>query len=173
MNKVSLILLLFAVITGCKNEAKNTDKASATTPVLAPKTIELCYQFTRNRDTTTCQLMVNEAGDFTGYYSTTIYEKDGRFGLLTGKTNINQDTLVADFKYAQEGEISTEELVFVKSPSKLTHLESTVFDKNGVPVMSDRKKLKAGDVLLQVDCPKVQAAINHIKEKETFLNSKK
>jgi hypothetical protein len=173
MSKTSVILLFFAVIAGCKNEVKNTDKAPVATPVLTPKTTELCYQFTRNRDTTTCQLTVNDAGDFTGYYSTTIYEKDGRFGLLTGKTNFGKDTLVADFKYSQEGEISTEELVFVKSPSGLTNLESTVFDKNGVPVMSDRKKLKAGDALLQLDCGKVKAAINYIKEKESFLNTKK
>ena len=173
MNKISLILMLSAVITGCKNETKNTAKAPVATPVLTPKTTELCYQFTHNRDTTICQLTVNETGDFRGYYSTTIYEKDGRFGLLTGKTNFGKDTLVADFKYVQEGEIATEELIFVKSPSKLTHLESSVFDKNGNAVMSDRKKLKAGDALQQVDCAKVKAAVNYIKEKEPFLNTKK
>ena len=165
--------MLLAVITGCKNETKSADKAPVASPVSTPKTTELCYQFIRNRDTSTCQLTVNDTGDFTGYYSTTIYEKDGRFGLLTGKTNFGKDTLVADFKYVQEGEIATEEVIFIKSPSKLTKLESTVFDKNGNPVMSDRKKLKAGDALLQVDCTKIKAAVDYIKEDESFLNSKK
>jgi hypothetical protein len=173
MNKIGLVLMLLVAITGCKNETKSADKAPLATPVSTPKTTELCYQFTRNRDTTTCQLTVNDTGDFTGYYSSTIYEKDGRFGLLKGKTNFGKDTLVADFKYVQEGQIATEEVIFVKSPSKLTNLESTVFDKNGNPVMSDRKKLKAGDALLQVDCAKVKAVVDYIMEKETFMNSKK
>ena len=160
-----------------QSEPKSPEKApltpSTAPPILISEISEFCYQFTKNGDTTSCQLTVNDAGDFNGYYGWIPSEKDSRLGILTGKNNFGNDTLVANFKYIQEGEVSTETLLFVKSGDKLINLVSTVFDKNGNMVMTNKKKLKAGDTLSKVDCAKLKSIVSYIKEDEKHIREAK
>lgn len=131
-----------------------------------PETATFCYQYTHNGDTTSCQLTVAENGDFSGYYAVLISEKDGRVGILKGKTPFGKDTLIADFKYSQEGEVATEPLMFVKKGDKLVNLVSEVFDKKGNMVLTDKKKLRAGDALGTVNCTKLKGIIQYIQEEK-------
>jgi hypothetical protein len=179
MKKVLISLALLAALIGCKNESKSptTPPSTQAPTIVSPQPplemTEFCYQFTKNGDTISCQIAVNDAGDFNGYYAWMPSEKDGRLGLLTGKNTFGNDTLVANFKYIQEGEVSTEEMVFVKLGDKLINLESTIFDKNGNMVMTNRKKLKAGDTLLKVDCAKLKNIVTYIKEDEKHIREAK
>lgn len=123
---------------------------------------ELCYQFTMNGDTTNCQISMAENGDFSGFYAWIPSGKDGTFGILKGK--MNGDTLTANYKYIQEGQTTTEPIIFVKQGDKLINLVSNEFDNDGRMILTNRKKLTAGDVLNKVDCAKLESTINYIKE---------
>lgn len=125
-----------------------------------------CYQYKKDGETMSCQLSVNEKGDFTGYYAWYIEEKDGTQGVLKGKNSFKSDTLLMTHKYIQEGELATEPLVFVKKGDNLIQLESTEVDKNGKMVFSNKKKLKLGNILTKVDCAKLKAAIQPIQAME-------
>lgn len=178
MKKTFLTLVVLAAFISCKNETKSPVMTTPTPPTIAEPILpieisEFCYQFTKNGDTTACQITVNDAGDFNGYYGWMPSEKDSRLGILTGKNTFGNDTLVANFKYIQEGQVSTEELLFVKSGDKLINLESTVFDKNGNMVMTNRKKLKAGDTLMKVDCAMLKNIVAYIKEDEKHIREAK
>jgi hypothetical protein len=136
---------------------------------MAATTDENCYQHTMNGDTTSCQLTLSQNGEFTGYYYSAISEKDGSAGILKGKQIAGSDTLLADFKYYQEGMISTEQLMFVKKGDKIFHLESDSFDKEGRMIFSNRKELKVVETLVKVDCDKLKNIIQYIQADEKDL----
>lgn len=130
--------------------------------------METCYLLTMNSDTTSCRLLLAANGDISGFYSESIYEKDGSFGIIRGKYNGN-DTISVDFKYMQEGTISTIPLIFVIKDNKLINLVSKDFDNEGRMILSIRKKLKAGNALNKVDCAQLNGIIKYItEEKLTF-----
>jgi hypothetical protein len=126
---------------------------------------ETCYLLTMNKDTTSCRLSVAANGDVTGFYSVSIYEKDGSFGIIKGKL-IGSDTLLVDFRYMQEGTVSTEPLMFVSKENKLINLISDDFDNDGRMILINRKKLKAGETLSVVDCEKIDGIVKYIKEEK-------
>jgi hypothetical protein len=128
----------------------------------ANQTGDFCYQFVMNGDTTSCQITMNENNEFKGFYAWKPDGKDGTFGILTGKQS--NDTLVANYKYMQEGQTSTEPLLFVKQGEMLINLVSDEFDNDGRMILTNRKKLKAGDTLKKVDCAKLDGIIKYIKE---------
>ncbi len=127
--------------------------------------METCYLMTMNKDTTSCKLSVAANGDISGFYSVSIYEKDGSFGIIKGKL-IGSDTVSVDFKYMQEGTVSTEPLMFVLKDNKLINMVSDEFDNDGRMIMSNHKKLKAGETLIAVDCEKIGGIVKYIKEEK-------
>ena len=127
--------------------------------------METCYLLTMNKDTTSCRLSVAANGDISGFYSVSIYEKDGSFGIIKGKL-IGSDTLLVDFKYMQEGTVSTEPLMFVSKENKLINLVSDDFDNEGRMILTNRKKLKAGESLSVIDCEKIDGIVKYIKEEK-------
>jgi hypothetical protein len=141
--------------------------AAPTTNVPAITTNQsYCYQYKQGGETMSCQLSVNEKGDFTGYYAWYIEEKDGTQGILKSKNSFKSDTIFTDHKYIQEGEWATEPLVFIKKGDNLIYLESTEVDKNGKMVFSNKKKLKLGNILKKIDCVKLKADIQPIQAME-------
>ena len=127
--------------------------------------VEMCYLLTMNKDTTSCKLSVAPSGDVTGFYSVSIYEKDGSFGIIKGKL-MGEDTVSVDFKYIQEGTVSTEPLIFLLEENKLINLVSDDFDNDGRMVLTNRKKLKIGETLSVVDCEKIAGIVKYIKEEK-------
>jgi hypothetical protein len=129
-----------------------------------------CYELDSEGEHTLCQLFTAANGEFSGYYSWFIDGKDGTEGVLKGK-NVNSDTLVATHTYIQEGELSSEELIFLKKGDNLIRLTSGVYDKNGREVLKNRKTLKAGSKLVKVNCAKVSGRLKRIQtlEKEAYF----
>ncbi len=140
----------------------NDPMATATT-----ETGENCYQFVMNGDTTSCQMSITETGEVTGFYAWQPDGKDGAFGILKGK--MSGDTLSANYKYMQEGQTTTEPILFVRQGEMLINLVSEAFDKEGRMILKDRKKLKAGDALNKVDCVKLKVIVQYIKEVKLIL----
>jgi hypothetical protein len=130
-------------------------------PLAGP--METCYLLTMNKDTTFCKLSMAANGDISGFYSVSIYEKDGSFGIIKGKM-IGSDTVSVDFKYMQEGTVSTEPHLFVLKENKLINLVSDSFDNEGRMILSNHKKLKIGETLSVVDCEKTDGIVKYIKE---------
>ncbi len=127
--------------------------------------METCYLLAMNKDSTSCKLSVAANGDITGFYSVSIYEKDGQFGIIKGKL-MGSDTVSLSFKYMQEGTVSTEQLIFVSKENKLINLVSDEFDNEGRMILSNPKKLKAGETLTAVDCEKIDGIVKYIKEEK-------
>jgi hypothetical protein len=138
---------------------------------IAQTTPTFCYQFNHQGEHTSCQIMSAANGEFNGYYSWYIEEKDGTEGILRGKNSFFGDTLIMEHKYIQEGETATEELMFLKKGDNLTQLISDDFDKEGRMILKNRKKLKVGNTLLKADCAKVEKTIKSAKdmEKEAYF----
>jgi hypothetical protein len=130
--------------------------------------METCYLLTMNKDTTSCKLSVAANGNISGFYSVSIHEKDGSFGIIKGKL-IGSDTVSVDFKYMQEGTVSTEPLMFVLKDNKLINLVSDEFDNEGRMIMSNHKKLKVGETLIAVDCEKIDGIVKYIKEEKLIF----
>ena len=124
------------------------------TKKMAETTSTFCYQFDNQGVHIKCQILRAANGEFTGYYTWYIDEKDGTQGVLKGK-NFNSDTLYTEHSYIQEGIVDAEELIFLKKGDNLVQLVSETFDKSGKMVLKDRKKLKAGNTLNKVDCAKL------------------
>ena len=124
-----------------------------------------CYQYNEKGEQASCQLLTAANGEFTGYYTWHIEEKDGTQGVLKGK-NFNSDTLFIEHSYIQEGSVAIEELVFLKKGDNLVQLVGEIFDKNGKMVLKDRKKLKTGNTLIKVDCAKLSKEFEHIQAME-------
>lgn len=127
--------------------------------------METCYLLAINKDTTSCKLSVATNGEISGFYSVSIYEKDGSFGIIRGKL-IGNDTVAVDFKYIQEGIVSTEPLLFLLKENKLINLVSDEYDNEGRMVLKNRKKLAAGETLTAVDCEKIDGIVSYIKEEK-------
>jgi hypothetical protein len=128
-----------------------------------------CYQFDHQGEHAACQLLSAANGTYNGYYSWYIEGKDGTEGVLKGKNSFFGDTLIMEHKYMQEGQIATEELIFLKKGDNLTQLVSDDYDKDGRMILKNRKKLKAGNTILKVDCTKVEKAIKSVKGMEKDL----
>jgi hypothetical protein len=127
--------------------------------------METCYLLTMNKDTTSCKLSVAANGDVTGFYSVSIYEKDGSFGIIKGKL-MGSDTVSVNFKYMQEGTVSTEPLLFVIKDNKLINLVSDDFDNDGRMILTNKKKLKMGETLTAVDCDKIKGIVQYINDEK-------
>jgi hypothetical protein len=126
-----------------------------------------CYQFNHQGEHTYCHLIVNENGDFHGYYNYFIEEKDGMRGILEGKNSFFNDTLLMDYCYYQEGILAHEPLMFVKKGNDLVNLVSGIFSEEGRMVLDHKDKLKAGNILTSVDCEKIaKEYIQPIMEEE-------
>jgi hypothetical protein len=172
--KNNLFLFIIALyICACQSPTPKSDapvtatKATDTTAVLVAQTTPtFCYQFEHQGEHTACQIISAANGEFKGYYSWYIEEKDGTQGILRGKNSFFGDTLIMEHKYIQEGEVSTEELIFLKKGDNLTQLVSDDFDKEGRMILKNRKKLKAGNTLTKADCAKVEKEIKTAKEME-------
>ncbi len=127
--------------------------------------METCYLLTMNKDTTSCKISVAANGDISGFYSVSIYEKDGSFGIIKGKL-LGSDTLSVDFKYMQERTVSTEPLMFLVKENKLINLVSDDFDNDGRMILTNKKKLKMGETLTATDCEKIAGIVKYIKEEK-------
>jgi hypothetical protein len=152
------------VKAGKINEPMPTETA-ATTP-------SYCYQFNNQGEHIACQLLTAANGEFSGYHSWFIDGKDGTKGVLKGK-NFNSDTLFIEHTYFQEGEVSNDELIFLKKGDNLVQLVSGVYDKNGKEVLKNRKALKAGNTLTKVDCAKLSNDLKPIQalEKDAYFTN--
>lgn len=186
MKKVLLSCALVAALVGCKNETKNPATSVPTTPppvtpakeTSTPTTASAmitstCYQFVLKKDLTSCQLIVDDKGGISGFYDWTPDQKDGGHGLLMNGQKMGGDTIVVDWKYMIEGTVQTEELMFKQSADKLIKLEGALDDKGGRLVVKDKKKLKAGDTLVKVDCVKLDEVIKNIGQIEKAIKEAK
>ncbi len=155
-------------------------KAGKINDPMVETTPSSCYQFDHQGEHIKCQLFSAANGEFNGYYSWYIDEKDGTQGVLKGK-NFFSDTLFAEHTYIQEGSTQTEEIVFLKKGDNLTQLVGELYDKNGKMVLKNRKALKSGNTLTKTDCAPLAKDFEPIREMEKdmifaypdpFLNEK-
>jgi hypothetical protein len=131
---------------------------------------EYCFQFNHQGEHAYCHLVVNESGEYHGYYNSFIEEKDGASGVLESKNSFFNDTLLMEWTYIQEGIVANESLMFIKKGDNLVNLVSEIFSEDGKMVLDHKEQLKTGNTLTSVDCEKIdkeyiQPIIEDEKEK--------
>ena len=158
MKKLLPIILFAATIAAsCKNEPKKT--TDATTIVDTAKTVEnktttpvaSCYSYIKDKDTVTLK-MESSANNVTGKLTYKLYQKDSNKGELTGQ--LNGDTLLADYKFMSEGQLSTRQVIFLIRNNVAKEGYGKMEEKNGKMVFKDMKgvSFETGLTLNKVEC---------------------
>ena len=156
-NILPIIFFAAALAASCKNEPKKTTDAATT--VDTSKTVEnkpttpaaSCYSYIKNKDTVTLK-MDGSANVVTGKLSYKFYEKDSNKGEIVGK--LNGDTLLADYKFMSEGQVSTRQVVFLINNNVAKEGYGDMEEKKGKMVFKDIKgvSFKTGLSLNKVEC---------------------
>ena len=158
MKKLLPIIFFAATITAsCNNQTKET--TDATTAVDTAETVEnkittpvaSCYSYVKGRDTVTLKLE-GSANTVTGQLSYKFYEKDSNKGELSGQ--LNGDTLLADYKFMSEGQLSTRQVIFLIKNNVAKEGYGKTEEKNGKMVFKDMKgvSFETGIALNKVEC---------------------
>ena len=154
---ISIILFAATIAASCKNEPKKT--TDATTIVDTAKTVEnktttpvaSCYSYIKDKDTVTLK-MESSANNVTGKLTYKLYQKDSNKGELTGQ--LNGDTLLADYKFMSEGQLSTRQVIFLIRNNVAKEGYGKMEEKNGKMVFKDMKgvSFETGLALNKVEC---------------------
>ena len=157
--KKLLPIIFFAVTiaASCKNEPKKT--TDVTTIVDTVKTVEnktitpvaSCYSYIKDKDTVTLK-MEGSANNVTGKLTYKLYQKDSNKGELSGQ--LNGDTLLADYKFMSEGQLSTRQVIFLIRNNVAKEGYGKMEEKNGKMVFKDMKgvSFETGLTLNKVEC---------------------
>ena len=154
---ISIILFAATIAASCKNEPKKT--TDATTIVDTAKTVEnktttpvaSCYSYIKDKDTVTLK-MEGSANNVTGKLTYKLYQKDSNKGELSGQ--LNGDTLLADYKFMSEGQLSTRQVIFLIRNNVAKEGYGKMEEKNGKMVFKDMKgvSFETGLALNKVEC---------------------
>ena len=159
MKKVILSILIFSALSACKkNETANADNKtlidSTATKNITKTAATLCFEFSKNKDTTAVSLTIEANNQVSGKMRWHPFEKDGAIGVLNGTKN--GDTITADFDYIIEGNKQLEEKVFVLKNNELFELIGELEDKKGKLIIKDLKKATVRNTLTLKDCSKIK-----------------
>ena len=156
-NLLPIIFFAATIAASCKNEPKKT--TDATTTMDTAKTIEnktttpvaSCYSYINEKDTVTLK-MEGLANAVTGKLTYKLYQKDSNKGELTGQ--LNGDTLLADYKFMSEGQLSTRQIVFLIKNNTAKEGYGEMEEKNGKMVFKDMKgvSFETGLALNKIEC---------------------
>jgi hypothetical protein len=156
-NLLSIIFFAATIAASCKNEPKKT--TDATTTVDTAKTVEnkpttpaaACYSYIKDKDTVTLK-MESSANVVSGKLSYKLYQKDSNKGELNGQ--LNGDTLLADYKFISEGQLSTRQVIFLIKNNVAKEGYGKMEEKNGKMVFKDMKSIsfETGVALNKVEC---------------------
>ena len=96
--------------------------------------------------------MDGSANVVTGKLSYKFYEKDSNKGEIVGK--LNGDTLLADYKFMSEGQLSTRQVVFLIKNNVAKEGYGKMEEKNGMIVFKDMRgvSFETGLALNKVEC---------------------
>mgnify|MGYP000199732883 CR=1 FL=1 len=156
-NLLPIIFFAATIAASCKNEPKKT--TDATTTVDTAKTVEnkpttpaaACYSYIKDKDTVTLK-MESSANVVSGKLSYKLYQKDSNKGELNGQ--LNGDTLLADYKFMSEGQLSTRQVIFLIKNNVAKEGYGKMEEKNGKMVFKDMKSIsfETGVALNKVEC---------------------
>ena len=157
MKNLLTVIFFTATIASCKNEPKKT--TDATTTMDTAKTVEnkpttpaaSCYSYINEKDTVTLK-MEGLANAVTGKLTYKLYQKDSNKGELNGQ--LNGDTLLADYKFISEGQLSTRQVIFLIKNNIAKEGYGKTEEKNGKMVFKDMKgvSFETGIALNKVEC---------------------
>lgn len=159
MKKVILSVLIFSALNSCKkNESSDADNKtlidSTATKNITKTAATLCFEFSKNKDTTDVSLIIETNNQVSGKMRWNPFEKDGAIGVLNGTKN--GDTIIADFDYIIEGNKQLEEKVFILKNNELLELIGDLEDKKGKLIIKDLKKATVRNTLVIMDCSKIK-----------------
>ena len=153
-----LVLFLAAImIASCNNESKKSTEITTVEDTV--KTIEnkimipvsSCYSSTTGKDTVTLKVEVSP-NVVTGKLLYKFYEKDSNKGEFDGQ--FHGDTLLADYKFMSEGQLSTRQVIFLIKNNVAREGYGKMEEKNGKMVFKDMKgvSFETGLTLNKVEC---------------------
>ncbi|MBC7439534.1 MAG: hypothetical protein H7250_06075 [Flavobacterium sp.] len=159
MKKVILSILILSALSSCKkNETSDADNKtlidSTETKNITKTAATLCFEFSKNKDTTDVSLIIEKNNQVSGKMHWNPFEKDGAIGVLNGIKK--GDTIVADFDYIIEGNKQLEEKVFILKNNELQELIGALKDKKGKLIIKDLKKATVRNTLILKDCSKIK-----------------
>ena len=96
--------------------------------------------------------MEGSANVVTGKLSYKFYEKDSNIGEFKGQ--LKGDTLLADYKFMSEGQVSTRQVIFLIKNNVAKEGYGDMEEKNGKMVFKNRKSISfaTGLILNKVEC---------------------
>ena len=157
--RYSILILSLASITiaSCNNEPKKL--TNTTTVQDTVKTVEnkimipasSCYSSTTGKDTFLLKVEVFP-NVVTGKLSYKFFEKDSNEGEFDGQ--LYGDTLLADYKFMSEGQLSTRQVIFLIKNNIATEGYGNMEERNGKMVFKDIKGVSFGKglSLKKIDC---------------------
>jgi len=158
MKLINLALLVIVVgLSACNdNEHKTTEVVTKdSTPVAPAPDVKLpgymCFAQQLGSDSFWLQLNVFE-NVTTGTLEYKFKEKDSNTGEFEGK--MNGDTLIADYKFMSEGQMSTRQVAFLIKDSVATEGYGDMEEKGGKMVFKNPQSLtfSKGIVMKKVSC---------------------
>nr|WP_294905570.1 hypothetical protein [uncultured Lacibacter sp.] len=136
----ALILLIFFLFA-CSNSTEQTDKqqeTTAETPPDADEPAHYCYELNNEAGVVELELVVGPDDMVSGDLVYQLTGKDKNIGTFKGV--IQNDTILADYKFISEGKESVREITFLKSDSELVEGYAAMEEADG------KMQFKAGVV---------------------------
>ncbi len=156
-NSFLVVLIVATIIVSCSNEPKKStetttvDDTSKTVENKVMTPVSSCYFSTTGKDTV--QLKVDVFPNLvTGKLLYKLYEKDSNTGEFNGQ--LQGDTLLADYKFMSEGNLSTRQVIFLIKNGTATEGYGNMEEKEGKMIFKDVKRVSFGKglVLQKVEC---------------------
>jgi hypothetical protein len=159
MKKIIFPILIFTAFSSCKEKENTVFEGkiivdSTKTKNTVKQTEILCFEFSKNKDTTDVCITIGPKNQVSGKMHWNPSEKDGAIGILKGTKK--GDTIVADFDYMMEGNKELEEKVFVLKNNQLLELIGALENENGKLVIKNLKNATVRNALLLKDCSKIK-----------------
>ena len=156
-NLLTVIFFTATIAASCNNEPKKA--TDATTTMDTAKTVEnktttsatSCYSYINDKDTITLN-MEGLANAVTGKLTYKLFQKDSNKGELTGQ--LNGDTLLADYNFMSEGQLSTRQVIFLIKNNTAKEGYGEMEEKNGKTIFKNTKgvSFETGLALNKVEC---------------------
>lgn len=132
---MKLCCLIFLLVTGVFTACQNNESTQKD---------EVCYTYTKNKDTASLTLMIS-GRIITGELHYQLFEKDSNKGTIKGE--MRGDTLIADYIFNSEGKQSIRQVAFLKKDGKLMEGFGDVIEKDGKMYFKSISDLKFGGAI--------------------------
>lgn len=159
MKKIIFSILILIAFSSCKKKENPVSDGkviidSTKTKNIVKQTEILCFEFSKNKDTTDVCITIDTKNQVSGKMHWNPSEKDGAIGILKGTKK--GDTIVVDFDYMMEGNKELEEKVFILKNNQLLELIGALENENGKLVIKNLKKATVKNALLLKDCSTIK-----------------